>query len=400
MRVAHITTYPPYGEKHAKTGGVASYAKNLVSQLSKTDKAEHIVLCDKTGAAVEEYEEAGTTVVRCFERSPRFVRQLHQQLKLRQPDVIHIQQELSLFGGILNAYLLQWLVFLWRERVVVTLHGVLGFSQVNARFVQQNNYRAPVWVVRFGLWFIYKPLTTWARKIIVHEENLKQMLVDEYHVPAYKVAVIPHGIEDFSAEPKATARQELGVQADGKVVLFMGYAAGYKGIDLLIEGFARFAKTNETAYLVIGAGAHPKLKDDPNYHKIYEGYRRKAAKLIPTNQYRWVGFIDEGDIAQYYSAADVSVYPYTTALASSGPMSIAIGYERPFLASDAFAGVFAKPLLFEKTAEAMNQKLQDFFAHPEAFEVYSRQLKKARLWRTVGQRTRSLYQEIVKKGVK
>jgi len=180
-------------------------------------------------------------------------------------------------------------------------------------------------------------------------------------------------------------------------VLIMGYATGYKGIDLLLEGFAEYAHADSRAYLLIGAGKHPKLAQDTAYLKEYERLQHKAAALIPAKQYRWAGFIGEHDIAAYYSAADVSLYPYTIAMSSSGPMSFAMSFQKPFLASDAFQdilGAFPK-VLFDRTAANLAERLAYFFTHKDEYSDLSQAFKTTRSWTQVSASTSAVYQQLI-----
>ncbi|HEU5122240.1 MAG TPA: glycosyltransferase [Candidatus Saccharimonadales bacterium] len=393
MKIAHVTLYPPKGKKHISSSGVASYSKNLVTHIG--DQAEQVVVCDAIRGKQEVYEENGVTVHRIFERKPGFVVKVHQELNKIRPDVVHIQQELALFGGVITAYLLQWLVFLWRKKAVVTIHGVVDPILIDKTFVKENNSRLPVWLVKLAFYVIYTPLMTWAHRIIVHEQQFKDIAVNSYGIDADKIVVIPHGIEMFEAMDVREARDALMLPHDKEVALFMGYATGYKGIDLLIEGFAEYAKNHPNAYLIIGAGEHPKLKNDAAYLREYARLQTKASELLDPHQYRWEGFIKEVEIPVYYSASDVSLYPYTTALSSSGPMSFAIGYEKPFLVSTAFGSVFKQysQLLFEKTPAKMAKRLDYFFSHRSEYNVVSRELKQARSWQRVSSRTLQVYND-------
>lgn len=393
MKIAHVTLYPPKGKKHISSSGVASYSKNLVTHIP-VDHNQSVV-CDLT-ESTDVYIEDEATIRRTFKRNPGFVRDVHVALKKIDPDVVHIQQELSLFGGIATAYLLQWLVFLWRKKVVITLHGVVDPETVDAAFVRENNSHLPVWLVKIAFRIIYTPLMRWSQKIIVHERLFKDIIVNSYGISADKIAVIPHGVEMLKTIDRIAAREDLGLPKSADIVLFMGYATGYKGIDLLIEGFAEYAKQNAKAFLVIGAGKHPKLHADNEYLKEYDRLVKKAAKLLPRHQYVWEGFIGEADITAFYSASDVSVYPYTTALSSSGPMSLAIGYEKPFLVSDAFATVFSQQpqLLFGRDAQSMARKLDHFFTHRSEYEKTSRGMKNERDWKNVGESTSAVYESV------
>ena len=393
MKVAHVTVYPPKGEKHVKGSGVASYSKNLVAHITG-DAIDQTVVCNTIEDAPRTYTDDGVVVRRTFRRRPQFIISVHNELKKIDADVVHIQQELALYGGILTAYLLQWLVFLWRRRVVVTLHGVVDPDKITPRFVHENNSHLPVPIVKLAFRIIYTPLMRWARRIIVHEQYFKDILVRSYGISADKIDVVPHGVEQLETYEKTAARAKLDIGEEADVALFMGYATGYKGIDLLIEGFSEYAKRNPNAYLIIGAGKHPKLQSDETYLAEYDRLQQKAASLIPAAQYRWDGFIPEAEVALYYSASDVSVYPYTTALSSSGPMSFAIGFEKPFLVSSAFAAIFSQypHLLFDQYAKDLALLLDYFFTHRNEYEQTSSHMKQERSWSKVGAKTQEVYQ--------
>lgn len=393
MRVAHVTLYPPKSSKHVSGSGVASYSKNLVTNLRVDNQ---IVVSNTTNGNIEKYDEDSVSVHRTFERRPSFLLAIHKELKQIDPDVVHIQQELALFGGIFTAYLLQWLVFAWRKKTVITLHGVVDPKKINKTFVKENNSKLPVWVVKLAFYIIYKPLMMWAKRIIVHERYFKDIVTYGYGISGRKVAVIPHGIEMLHAADQQKSKQKLGIPQNANTMLYMGYATGYKGLDLLIEGFSKYARVDPNAYLVLGAGKHPKLQSDEAYLREYKRLEDKAKSMIPNSQYQWDGFIAESDITTYYSASDVSLFPYTTAIASSGPMSFAIGYEKPFLVSTAFQDIFnAFPeLLFERNPDSLAEKLDYFFTHKNEYMNLSTKLKEERSWHRVAEQTALVYGSI------
>ncbi len=396
MKIAVITIYPKKGGIHSgRVSGVASYSKNLVSNMP-WDKNDSVwVLAEKQGKR-DEYKEDGVRVKRCYDRNIKFIFQLGRELWKIKPDAVHIQQELGLFGGILTAWMLQFLVLFSRivaKRTVITLHGVADTRKIDAKFVRENNSSLPAPLVKLAFWLIYKPLTVWSNALIVHENMFKDILVSCYRVSCKKIFVIPHGIEDLRPIAQELARKSLGLSDKKEVVLFMGYLTGYKGIDHLIEGFAEYLKSSPNAFLIIGAGKHPKLYNDETYLKNeYGRLQTKAAELLPKENYTWQGFIGEEMIGAYYSAADVSVYPYTVALAASGPMSISIGYNRPFIASDAFGSVFDKKLIFANTKKGLSDKLKDFFSDQSSYDHLVSGMREERLWKGVARKTYGVYE--------
>jgi len=394
MKIVHISIYPDKGKKHIKSGGVTSYTKNLINNIPYEESDQVYILCNKIDGKYDSYTEDNIQVIRCFDKNPKFIYQLYKEIQKINPDTIHIQQELSLYGNIITAYLLQWLILLLSKyNTTITLHGVISIKNIDQNFVKENNSTLPVWLVKLAFLIIYKPLCLFSKGIIVHENIFKKILIEEYKIKENKITVIPHGIEDFQALSQQEAIKHLSLPKDKNIALFMGYLTGYKGLDLLIEGFSEYIKQDPKAYLVIGAGKNPKLKDDTNYLNEYKRIQDKAQKLLG-DHHQWVGFIEEQDIKYYYSASDVSIYPYTNQLSSSGPMSIAIGFEKPFLASEVFDNFIEnKDILFQRKPNSIKDSLVKFFKSKENFIQYIQNLKKERLWSAIGKSTYDYYKK-------
>ena len=394
MKIVHISIYPPRGEKHAKEGGVASYTKNLINSTPYAKGDEIYVLCNKLGKERTHYKEDNISVIRCFDRNIKFIFQLLQELWVLNPDVIHFQQELGLYGGVITAYMLQWLLFFLRgKKIYITIHGVVSLKRVNREFVTRHRSSMPVWLVRLAFFVIYKPLCVWSSYVIVHEEYFRNVLVDEYGAKEDKIQVIHHGVEEMKTEQKEKACVSLRIDVKRDIVLFMGYLTGYKDIDLLIEGFSRYNVKNKNAYLIIGAGKHPRHLHDESYLSEYRRLKEKAKKTLDSSSYRWVGFIPEESITKYYCASDVSVYPYTVCMSSSGPMAIAMGCNKPFLASHYFEDLLPeRKILFDNTIESFAAKLNDFFANKKEYQAKCTKMRAERVWNKIGARTYEAYQ--------
>ncbi len=394
MKIIHISIYPHKDKKDLKSGGVASYEYNLVNNIPYEEGDEVYVLCEKIDNRYEEYEDKGIKVIRCFNKSPRYFIQLCKEIKKINPDIIHIQQELALYGNIITAWLLQFFLLLLKRnyKTVITLHGVISIKAINKDFIKENYAKYPVLLVKLGFYFIYKPICLFVGKIIVHEKCFKDTLIEEYRVKKEKIEVIHHGVPDLKAMKKELACERLGLYPGRDIVLFMGYLTGYKGLELLIEGFSGYSKVNSNAFLIIGAGKHPRLANDINYLEEYSRLESKAKALIPENMYKWVGFIPDDLVTTYYSAADVSAYPYTIQMSSSGPMAIAVGHEKPFLASIVFNSFIEnKEILFERDKSSLENALDRFFNNKEAFIQHVIKMKGDRSYKSVGRQTLDLY---------
>jgi len=386
--VTVVSIYPAKGTVHPEEGGVASYTHNLCTELARKGEQVSIVCNVEPGAQPDTYSELGVQVVRAFRKNLTFFWDIARTTRQLNSKTVHFQQELALYGGLVSAFLLPLGIMLSgrRARKVVTLHAVVARSQINADFIKENNSAAPVFAVRWAFRIIYTLLNWSADKLIVHEAPFRERLIRDYHVDPHKIAVIPHGIERADRMDQTDAREQLAIDPRAKVLLFVGYLTGYKGLDLLIEGYARYVRDHpkDRSLLIIGAGKHPKLKDDPSYLKdSYERLQKKAKDLLPDDKYRWSGFIKEEELQAYYSAADLSVYPYTVAMSSSGPMAMSIAYRTPFIASDVFSEYFPDAdNLFAREEKSLADAIHRSFKSPST-GVEIEHMRSERAWPAV-----------------
>lgn len=118
-----------------------------------------------------------------------------------------------------------------------------------------------------------------------------------------------------------TARQQLGVPADKKVLLFFGIIRDYKGLHLLIEALSQL----DDSYHLLVAG------------EVYGSFEKYAQQINQLNLGEKISlhnhYISDNEVNQYFSAADVCVLPYVSAT-QSGITSIANHFLLPLIATD------------------------------------------------------------------
>ena len=138
------------------------------------------------------------------------------------------------------------------------------------------------------------------------------------------------------------------------------------------------------------------MAGDKAYQEYY-GDCRDAASRIPPAQARWDGFIPESKLGLYYSAADVVVFPHTAGIASSGTLSLAIAYGRPFVVSRAFQAMVGVPdVVFDYTAEDLERSILAVLGRvstQEQLENFTRRMRATCSWERVGRLTSELYLE-------
>lgn len=133
------------------------------------------------------------------------------------------------------------------------------------------------------------------------------------------VAVNPHPLYEFFDQSKynrGSAREELAL--DGPVLLFFGYVRRYKGLDVLLDAFARVVKRMSATLLVVG-----------EFYEKREPYDSLVAELDIVDYVRIVDeYVPNEDVEKYFKAADLVVLPYRTAT-QSGIVQTAFSFEKP-----------------------------------------------------------------------
>lgn len=400
MKVGVVSSFPPARAKHySGLGAVASYTKNLLTSLP--EEADIIVYANRLSGEKTECIQDGFRVVRCWDRGIYYPLQIWREVVRDKPDLLHLQHEFFLYGGAASAFLFPFLLLLLKRLdipLIVTIHGVVPISRVNRSFIQQNQFRIGSFLARVGLSVLTKEICQFATMIMVHEKYFRFVLISEYRVREHKIEVIPHGVEDRDdGMDQAKAKERLGL-SHYKVILFFGFVTGYKGIELLIDAFKLLGERYRDCVLIIAGGEHPRLKNDVGYQRYVSSLHDRAMEFSES-QILFTGFVPEDKIAVYFSAADVVVFPYTVGMSSSGSLTFAISYRRPFLVSESLREIVdLSDIVFEespsKLAEKLEQILVDSNLQTKTLQ-YCDDLRSERLWTNVGKRTLELYHELL-----
>ncbi len=392
MRIAMVSPYPA---PDSKRSGMAWYTKNLLDNLPSD--VEVIVIADKSKDLPSTYADGRSKVFRSWSYGLQFYWGVLKQIRDLRPDLVHFQHEIFLYGSVIPAVLFPLMVLLVRLMgipVVVTLHnGILPLSKVQGRFLRENGIQGPPALMKYGLRGLLGTIALLSNAVIVHEDLLRSILIDEYGCAPEKVAVVHHGIEaPRTPVPIGVAKSRLGL-ADEKMVLFLGYIAGYKDLELLIDA-AKLSKT-EGWTLIIGGGEHPRLASDPGYQAYVRSLKDRAASA-PPGKIRFVGFIPDDRLELYVSASDLIVFPYKNCMSASGPLTIAMSYGRPILLSDAFKGVVdLEDMMFGSTAEELADRIDSALAEGGRLGRNVDELVGSRQWNVVSDHTATVYERVI-----
>lgn len=181
--------------------------------------------------------------------------------------------------------------------------------------------------------------------IVMSEQVQKDLL---FYLPKAKHLLIPHPIYNHfgSKISKSEALKKLSISEciDKKVLLFFGIIRDYKGLDILLYTLQLL----DDSYILIVAGeVYGSFEKYENI--IKEKKLEKKVKLY--NRY-----IDDAEVTNYFSAADVCVLPYRSAT-QSGITNISYHFEVPVISTN--VGGLAETISHGRTgliAEEVNEK--------------------------------------------
>ena len=119
---------------------------------------------------------------------------------------------------------------------------------------------------------------------------------------------IPHPIYDSFGDiiDKKTAKQNLGLDKDGKYLLFFGFVRKYKGLDIMLEVMSD-KRIKDSGIKLIVAG------------EFYDNKQEYISKIQELNISDYVilksDFIPEEEVRNYFCASDIITQTYRTTLA-------------------------------------------------------------------------------------
>lgn len=139
-----------------------------------------------------------------------------------------------------------------------------------------------------------------ADAIIAVTEYTKRELMEYYDVPTEKIRVVYNGVDPYFTEQPASARrstlQDHGVREP--FVLYVGNRRGYKNFSTLLDAFTTWDRNDE--YELVCVGGMPEWNDE-------ERTTIREAGLGDT--VTLASGVDDATLRDFYSAADVFVYP-------------------------------------------------------------------------------------------
>jgi glycosyltransferase involved in cell wall biosynthesis len=367
MRVAMVET--------GGWGGITHYAWHLCQALAEQGTEVHLL-------TNETYELAqlprAFAVHACLSGAtsyPRNAARVREQLRELSPKVVHVQSLLST----------RFDVLLWpriRQRVplVFTVHNV-------------RNHEPSIW----ASWTLWRCLRS-ADALIAHTTESAQE-ISRWLGPRIPVHVIHQGDYPFfvgSGVPdRRSARRQLGLPPDGKLILMFGAIRPYKGILEAIAVLPVIRSCHPDAHLVIAGPLM--VGTEAEYREAI-----RTAEVGASVAFR-PAYVSHEEVAAYFAAADVALYNYHD-ITDSASLRLACSLGVPVVATAVGAfreflhdGVTAR-LVPPHSPESLAAAVSDLLANPDLAACLAEGARSlsAEVWSWAGSSrgTREVYEEI------
>lgn len=326
-----------------KKAGMDYYSASLAKSLDKLDCSvfvySNFTSIDDSKVEYHEYYEEHSDknlITRLSIFLFAILKSAHKTKKQKSDFVI-----MHLFSANMVTFLLFLIPKIFRLNIAVIAHDVSSFINGDNRFLQKIIYNI------------------FANQIIVHNEFSKKMLLKSVDIKdSSKIVIIKHGgyIEHIKYRyTKNEARKELGLNKEGKYILFFGQIKRVKGLDILLKALK---ETPKDIKLII---AGKPQRDDIVY------YDRLIDELVLQDRViKIIRYIEDDEREKLFYAADVNVLPYRI-IYQSGVLLMAMSYGLPVIASDLEPNAEiiedkVNGMLFKNgDAQSLSKKIKEFF---------------------------------------
>ena len=210
----------------------------------------------------------------CYNLLPRF-------------DVLYERHGYMGFGGIIAA---RWLGI----PIILELNGNI-IKEIDERRLSMSPLQRQI-----GRWITNRTFLA-ADRMVVVSDALKQMLVNEYQIPANQISVVLNGVDIdlFLKQYDADEVRSRFRLHSGPLVGFVGTFEPWHGVDLLVSAFRDVTlRFPESQLVVIGEGSG---KDQAV---------ALANQLGLDGRVRFLGHLPQTEVAAVLSTAKVLVAPY------------------------------------------------------------------------------------------
>ena len=268
------------------TAGIGRYSQNLIKNLLDVDHDNQYILF----MTKEDEKEFKRENLECRNCKIRVVNIKHYSIaeQLKLPGIIN-QEKLDIMLFLNFNY-----PILYRGKFISVIHDLtLFFYPETAR---QTNF-----IKRLAFSFVIKKACQKSARVIAVSTHTKNDIIKHFHIAKDKVIVIPEAADErtLNYSDSIPRRIKEKYKISGPLILYVGQFRPHKNIPGLIKAFAVLKKDIKEAKLAILG------KPDPAYQDFWDTLDKLNLKkdiLMP-------GFVQDEELASWYSIADVFVLP-------------------------------------------------------------------------------------------
>ena len=296
LRVLFIGTYVP------KECGIATFTHDLLNSIrSENVKCEVIAIneSDETYNYPEEVVfQIDRNLIDDYYLAADYINQ-------SDVDVICLQHEFGLFGGMAGDYIFTLLSGI-NKPVITTMHTLIREPELHYRVATEK-------------------LIEHSEKLIVMSQMSVDILMNVYNAPEDKIQIIFHGMPDYPFNSSSKYRQKMNLKGSPLILTF-GLLSQNKGIESMLKALPAVVKQHpKTVYIVLGA-THPIIKKTQG-----EVYRESLQNMVielglENNVVFHNKFVEIEELCNYIMASDIYVSPYLSKeQIVSGTLTYALG---------------------------------------------------------------------------
>ncbi len=375
VRAIYIASYIP------RKCGIATFTKHLTTAINNLNPhalAEIIAVLDHI-----EYEYPWEVKFRIQQHNAHDYSAAAHYINQSSADIVNLQHEFGLFGGVDGDYLLPLLDSIDKP-LITNFHTILP---------EPDEHKA----------YIMRRVIERSAAVTAMTESSRKVLVDVYHCPPEKTAVIYHGVPDFTFNQTEQHKKRLRIKAD-PMILSAGLIGPGKGLEHLIDAMPQVAAKFPQARLYILGQTHPHiLRNEGEAYR--DSLKARARKQRVLKNISFINrYIPDDEFVRYYQAANffITAYP-NIQQAASGTLAYALGagkvciatpyhYAREVLSDG--AGVLIEPDNPESISKAILETLED---PKRTLEIRRRAYQKGRqmIWPNIGLRYLDLFRLVL-----
>ncbi len=282
QRVAFIGNYLP------RQCGIATFTTDLCESFARAHPAADVFAIPMNDSE-EGYDYPPRVRFEVQEQELASYRRAAEFLNINNMDIVCVQHEFGIFGGVAGSHIINLLSDL-STPIVTTLHTVLEKPNSAQRQVMDE-------------------LAALSDRLVVMSERGRTFLRGIYGVSEEKIDLIHHGIPDVPFVDPNYFKDKFGVEGKS-VLLTFGLLSPNKGIEYVIEALPKILEEfPNLVYIILGA-THPHLRRDQGESYRLSLQRLVKARNVQGNVVFHNRFVTLEELIEFIGCSDLYVTPY------------------------------------------------------------------------------------------